>query len=95
MASESIETRERRGSLLGWFRADTFEGVQRQRAILGYLFLLPTFIGLAVFVVGPMLVSFGLSFYRWNIFKPPDPTGIANFQRLLTDSRLPAFMATP
>ena len=89
MASETLATREQRGGLLGWFRADTFEGVRRQRAILGYLFLLPAFIGLVTFVVGPMFVSFGLSFYRWNIFKPPDPIGIANFQRLLTDSRLP------
>lgn len=93
MASETLATRERRGSLLGWFRADTFEGVRRQRAILGYLFLLPAFIGLVAFVVGPMFVSFGLSFYRWNIFKPPDPIGIANFQRLLTDSRLPGIYA--
>ena len=93
MASETLATRERRGGLLGWFRADTFEGVRRQRAILGYLFLLPAFIGLVAFVVGPMFVSFGLSFYRWNIFKPPDPIGIANFQRLLIDSRLPGIYA--
>ncbi len=93
MASETLATRERRGGLLGWFRADTFEGVRRQRAILGYLFLLPAFVGLVAFVVGPMFVSFGLSFYRWNIFKPPDPIGIANFQRLLTDSRLPGIYA--
>lgn len=74
--------------LTRWFRADTLDGVRRQRAILGYLFLLPTIIGLLVFIVGPMIGSFGLSFYKWNVFRPPEFIGLQNFERLASDARV-------
>jgi len=74
--------------LTRWFRADTLDGVRRQRAILGYLFILPTIIGLLVFIVGPMVGSFGLSFYKWNVFRPPEFIGLANFERLASDARV-------
>jgi multiple sugar transport system permease protein len=64
------------------------EGIRRQRAILGYLFLLPTILGLLIFVVGPMAISFGLSLYKWNVFKPPEFIGLANFERLFSDQRV-------
>lgn len=71
-----------------WLRADTLDGVKRQRAILGYLFLAPTLIGLFVFIIGPMIGSFGLSFYKWNVFRPPEFIGLANFERLASDPRV-------
>lgn len=71
-----------------WLRADTLDGVKRQRAVLGYLFLAPTLIGLFVFIIGPMIGSFGLSFYKWNVFRPPEFIGLANFERLASDPRV-------
>jgi multiple sugar transport system permease protein len=56
--------------------------------LLGYLFLAPTIIGLLVFIVGPMIGSLGLSFYKWNVFRPPEFIGLANFQRLFADPRV-------
>lgn len=88
MASTTASPGSRRPALLRWFTADTMEGVRRQRAMLGYLFLLPTILGLLVFVVGPMFISFGLSLYKWNIFKPPEFIGLANFDRLINDARV-------
>jgi multiple sugar transport system permease protein len=88
MASTTATDRSSRPALIRWFSADTMEGVRRQRAILGYAFLLPTIIGLLVFVVGPMLVSFGLSLYKWNVFRPPEFIGLANFERLFGDTRV-------
>lgn len=88
MASKTGSSGSQRPALLQWFRADTMEGVRRQRAILGYLFLLPTIVGLVAFVVGPMFISFGLSLFKWNIFKPPEFIGLVNFDRLIHDARV-------
>lgn len=50
------------------------------------LFLLPTLICLAVFVVWPILSSFELSLYEWNGIDPQRTwIGLENWQRLLSD----------
>ena len=78
----------KRNALVQWFAADTMEGIRRQRMLLGYLFIAPTLLGLIVFIVGPMLGSLGLSFYEWNVFRPPEFVGLANFERLAGDARV-------
>ena len=78
----------RRNPIARWLAADTLDGIQRQRAVLGYLFLAPALIGLLVFVVGPMIGALGLSFYKWNVFKPPSFIGLTNFTRLFGDPRV-------
>ncbi|MDE2854002.1 MAG: sugar ABC transporter permease [Chloroflexota bacterium] len=64
------------------------DGLRRRRAILGYLFLLPTLLGIFIFTAGPVFVSFGLSLFRWNIFRPPDYIELANYERLISDARI-------
>ena len=64
------------------------DGVRRQRAILGYLFLLPTIVGMSLFVLAPMFITFGLGLFKWNIFRPPEFVGLANFDRLINDARV-------
>lgn len=76
------------GGLYHWLFQDTMEGLRRRRAALGYLFLLPILLGIFVFTAGPVFVSFGLSLFRWNIFRPPDFIGLDNFERLLADRRV-------
>lgn len=78
----------KRNPVARWLAADTVNGIKRQRAILGYLFLTPTIVGLLVFIVGPMLFTFALSFYKWNVFRPPEMIGFANFERLFSDPRV-------
>ncbi len=78
----------KRNPVARWLAADTVDGIKRQRAILGYLFLTPTIVGLLVFIVGPMLFTFALSFYKWNVFRPPEMIGLANFERLFSDPRV-------
>src|ERR1043165_4108142 len=78
----------RRNPIARWLAADTLDGIRRQRAVLGYLFLAPALIGLVVFVVGPMIGALGLSFYKWNVFKPPTFIGLTNFSRLFADARV-------
>lgn len=76
------------GGLLHWLMQDTMDGLRRRRAILGYLFLLPTLLGIFIFTAGPVFVSFGLSLFRWNIFRPPEYIELANYERLIHDARI-------
>lgn len=50
-----------------------------------WIFLLPCFVGLAVFTYLPILASFGLSFSYWNLLGTPQWVGPANYQEVLGD----------
>ena len=54
-------------------------------ALAAYLFVLPSFVGFLVFLVVPMIASFGLSFYDWELLRPPRFSGLQNYQTLLND----------
>jgi multiple sugar transport system permease protein len=57
----------------------------RQRDVVPYLFILPNLLLFVVFVFGPMLFSFGISFARWDGLGAPEFTGLRNYNNLLTD----------
>lgn len=76
------------GGPLSWLTQPTLTGMRRRRALMGYLFVLPTILGILTFTAGPVLFSFGLSFYKWNVFKPPSFIGGSNYSRLFTDERV-------
>lgn len=88
VASGTLDYPQRRNPISQWLAADTLNGIKRQRAILGYLFLVPTIVGLVVFIIGPMIYTFLLSFHKWNVFRPPEFIALANFERLFADPRV-------
>lgn len=53
----------------------------------GYLFLLPWFLGLVLFLAGPALVSLYLSFTNYDLLDPPKWVGAQNYVRLFTVDR--------
>src|SRR3954451_21149032 len=57
----------------------------RQRDVIPYVFILPNLVLFAVFVFGPVLFSFGMSFTNWDGLGSPTFTGLNNYQKLLTD----------
>ena len=61
----------------------------RQESRSGWLMLAPVALGLAVFTVGPMLVSLWLSFTNYDVVHPARYVGLANYRYLLTTD--PAF----
>jgi multiple sugar transport system permease protein len=71
----------------------TAQPARRRRSLLwreqldGYIFILPWLIGFFVFVAGPMVASFVISFMRWEIVTPPAWIGPAQYVRLFQDSR--------
>jgi multiple sugar transport system permease protein len=72
----------------GWLMEDSLAGMARRRALLGYVFLLPTFLGILVFSAGPVIVSLGLSFFAWNVFDPPEFLALDNYLRFFSDGRI-------
>lgn len=70
-----------------WLTENTLHGMARRKALLGYLFLAPTILGILVFTAGPVLFSFILSLFRWNVFTPPQWVGAVNYTRMFADSR--------
>ena len=64
---------------------DTTMSMRRREAIVAYLFVAPAFIGFAIFIAGPMLYALGISFFKWNIFQPPEFIGFDNYVKILDD----------
>lgn len=65
-----------------WPRARQHRKVRE--ALLAYLFLVPTLLGLLFFTLGPVIAGFLISFTNWNIFLPPQWVGLDNYQILFT-----------
>ena len=53
--------------------------------VIGYMFLLPWFIGVFVLTIGPMASSLYLSFTDYDILTPPKWIGLANYIEMFTD----------
>ncbi len=56
----------------------------RREALAGYCFISPWIVGFVVFMAGPVLASFILSFTAWNIVGDPRWIGLDNYVRILT-----------
>jgi len=75
--------------------AASYNILKRREAMIAYLFIAPTLIGFLVFVVGPMLIGIGISFYKWNLLTPPVFVGLDNYTRLFSgDPRLGTIYGT-
>src|ERR1044071_8558140 len=77
-------------SPLNWLTQQGLTGMGRREALTGYLFILPTYLGFLLFVLGPVIASLGLSFYDWDLLaqKAPRFVGLQNFANLAEDARL-------
>lgn len=90
LATETIRqhTTSFRRHPFAWFSENTLQGMARRKAAMAYLFLLPTMLGIVIFIAGPVLASFVLSLFKWSVLKPPEYIGTVNFARLFTDPRV-------
>ena len=57
----------------------------RQEELTAYLFILPSFLGFAIFLLIPMVMSAGLSLYDWELLRPPVFIGLDNYYDLARD----------
>ncbi len=61
---------------------------KRHEAITGYLFILPTYIGFAIFILYPLLESMRISFMDFSILGDSEYIGLENYASMLSDMRL-------
>jgi multiple sugar transport system permease protein len=53
-----------------------------------WLFILPTIVGFALFVAGPIIASIALAFTKYDVVNPPQGVGLANFREAFSDDRV-------
>lgn len=61
---------------------------ERREAFEALLFLSPWLIGFTLFTAGPVITSFVLSFFRWDIIHPAKFIGLGNWKHLFRDPTL-------
>lgn len=69
-------------------RVSVFQKKKRADNIAGYLFLLPAIITFVLFIGGPMILSFVLSFFDYNLIQAPEFVGLKNIKRFLIDPQV-------
>jgi multiple sugar transport system permease protein len=67
-----------------WIKEATLKRETR-RNLIAYSFILPNFLGFAIFTLIPMVFAFGLAFMNWDGSNPIKWAGFANFAKLGTD----------
>ncbi|UAJ78921.1 sugar ABC transporter permease [Leifsonia sp. ZF2019] len=60
-------------------------GLRRRSTLIGWSFILPNFLGFALFTLVPVIAAFGLAFMHWDSYNAPTWAGIDNFLRLFRD----------
>src|SRR5918911_1584645 len=59
--------------------------VFRSDRVAAYIMLAPTTISFLLFLAGPMLAGFGLTFFRWDALSRASFVGLQNYHTLVTD----------
>lgn len=60
-------------------------GRERRETVEAFCYLSPWIIGFLVFTAGPVLFSLGLSFFKWDVIRPAQFVGLANYSYLVRD----------
>jgi ABC-type sugar transport system permease subunit len=61
-------------------------GLTRRATLVGWSFILPNFLGFALFTLIPVLAAFVLAFTEWDSYSAPVFIGLENFREMLGDS---------
>ncbi len=78
-----VETRQR--GLVRRLRGMNHDKLEQ--IVVGYAFVLPDLLGLLVFMVGPMIMAFVISFTDWRLVGSPKFLGLDNYEVMLKDPR--------
>lgn len=57
----------------------------RKEAMWGYLFVAAPLLGFLIFGFVPIIMSLALAFAKWDMFRPPQWIGLANFAKMAQD----------
>lgn len=59
--------------------------LSNNKSFMGWVFVLPALVGTFIFIIIPVLFSFGLSFVSWDLINKPNFVGIENYIEIFTD----------
>ena len=51
----------------------------------GWLFILPALVGIFIFIIIPVVCSFGLSFAKWDLLNPIQFVGLDNYREIFSE----------
>ncbi len=87
----SLFTQQNKGdpplSSKGGSRRTPMTRQRKREALYGLLFISPWLIGFLIFFAGPAVVSFVMSFTKWNIVGDPVWIGLKNYVEIFTGDR--------
>ena len=61
------------------------EKLSNNQSFTGWVFLLPALVGTFIFIIIPVVCSFGLSFMDWDLINKAEFVGLRNYKTLFTD----------
>ena len=61
---------------------------KRREALVGYFFILPTYIGFVIFILYPLIESMRISFQEFSLLRGSPYIGLDNYAQMFSDSRL-------
>ncbi len=59
-----------------------FKNILNKEHFVAWIFIAPALIGILIFIIIPVVCSFGLSFAKWDLLNPISYVGFANYQEL-------------
>lgn len=63
-----------------------FEKFVNNQNLAAWIFILPAILGTLIFIIIPVLCSFGLSFAKWDLLNPIEFVGLENYKQLFLDA---------
>ncbi len=61
---------------------------KRREAFVGYLFILPTYVGFVIFILYPLIESMRISFQEFSLLRGSTYIGLENYAQMFADPRL-------
>lgn len=55
------------------------------KTFMGLVFILPALLGVFIFIIIPVIFSFGLSFVKWDLLSKPEFVGLNNYLEIFSD----------
>lgn len=62
-----------------------FDVFANNEAAAAWIFILPALLGTFIFIIIPVVCSFGLSFAKWDLLNPIEFAGLANYREIFTE----------
>jgi len=67
------------------FLSKLFNSLSHNQTFMGWVFVFPALVGTFIFIVIPVICSFGLSFMDWDLINKAQFVGLRNYHTIFTD----------